>query len=85
MKEKKRLARFLSCGLSAVVMIQSLPVLQFAQIKAEDMAAEEALRNELLSYADEFPEGAIQFSEASGDITEGDGDREITVVRLGDP
>lgn len=66
-------------------MIQSLPVLQFAQIKAEDMAAEEALRNELLSYADEFPEGAIQFSEASGDITEGDGDREITVVRLGDP
>lgn len=85
MKEKKRLARFLSCGLSAVVMIQSLPVLQFAQIKAEYMAAKEALRNELLSYADEFPEGAIQFSEASGDITEGDGDREITVVRLGDP
>lgn len=85
MKEKKRLARLLSSGLSAVVFIQALPLLPFAQIRAEEIAAEEALRNDLLAYADDFPEGAVEFYEEKGSITEGDGDREITVVRLGDP
>ncbi|MCR4639278.1 MAG: hypothetical protein K5677_08685 [Ruminococcus sp.] len=59
--------------------------MSIGQIYAEDRAAEEALRNELLSYTEDYPEGAIAFYEESTTIKEGDSDKEVTIVRLGDP
>ncbi|MCI8371824.1 MAG: hypothetical protein HFI75_05420 [Lachnospiraceae bacterium] len=49
----------------------------------ETAAREEALRLELAGYTDRYPQGAFAFYETEASMKEGDADKEIWLVRLG--
>ncbi|MBQ3427241.1 MAG: S-layer homology domain-containing protein [Clostridia bacterium] len=70
--------KIISSVLSAAMLASALPT-----AFAEDGAENEALVSELLSYAEQYPEGGIAFHEGELTASEDDGTAYIDVVRYG--
>lgn len=83
-----RFSRAVAATMSALLLVQATPGGMLAAYAAnngiEVTAKEDELKAELASKAGDYPSGAIAFYEPSGTVAEGDGDREVKIVRWGD-
>ena len=81
--------RVATAAMTAVMLFQGTPGGILSAYAATegitvDLAAQgDDLKQELAAYSDEFPAGAFAFREPSVALTEGDGDAEVQVVRMG--
>ena len=85
---KKRLAQVITGVVTAVMLFQATPggmLTAYAATNGITVTPKtDALQAELAAKADDYPAGAFAFYTAATDMKEGDGDREIQVVRWGD-
>ena len=83
MKATKKM-RSIAALLTVIMLVTILPTAQISAAVEEARAQEEAFKAELAAYAEQYPDGAFAFYEANSEITEGEGDVAVRVVRLGD-
>lgn len=83
-----RFARVATATMAALLLWQSTPGGMLAAYAANNGIAvtskADELKQELAAKASDYPAGAFAFYEGASSVTEGEGDREIQVVRWGD-
>lgn len=84
----RRFTRVASATMAAILLLQSTPGGMLAAYAANNGISvsprEDSLKEELAAKAEDYPAGAIAFYESGFTASEGDGDREVKVVRWGD-
>ena len=83
-KAKKRMRQLLAVSMTATMALQALPIAQVGAVYEEELAQQEALRTDLASAVELYPEGAFAFYETGSEICESDGERAVKIVRWGD-
>ena len=80
-KAKKRMRQLLAVSMTATMALQALPIAQVGAVYEEELAQQEALRTDLASAVELYPEGAFAFYETGSEICESDGERAVKIVR----
>ena len=84
----RRFSRAVTAAMASLLLLQSTPGGILTAYAANNGIVVEAkadeLKEELASKSSDYPAGAIAFYEPTSTVVEGDGDREIKIVRWGD-